>query len=360
MDGIDVAVIRMDSSSCALDEVWPCDLVATRHHPFGELGHRLRGFAEGASLSAEQICRLNRDYMQAHIAALEPILHQTPCAAVVIHGQTVFHRPPLSWQMAEPTWLAATLGVPVISDLRLADIAMGGQGAPITPLADWLLLRGDQPRLVLNLGGFANWTYLPASLAGQKAVQAADACACNHVLDAIARSLFDADYDDGGAQALQGRCDEPAALALLSLLQRDGDRSLGTGDEAVGWVDTYSRELSPADCARTACSAIARAIFHSASACLGVNRISDAAHACYVAGGGALNQALVQELAQIGGIAVQPTDVLGVPGAWREAIAMAYLGYLSATGQSLSLSQVTGANQAIVGGAISPPGNPFR
>ncbi len=100
---------------------------------------------------------------------------------VVAHGQTVYHAPPLSWQLCAPGPIAHALQVPVLCDLRSADIAAGGQGAPITPIADHILFRhAREARAVVNLGGFCNITTLPAGDDATR-VRGGDVCACNQV-----------------------------------------------------------------------------------------------------------------------------------------------------------------------------------
>src|SRR5690606_34298498 len=119
---------------------------------------------------------------------------------VAVHGQTVHHEPPVSWQLVNPWPIAQYADCPVVTDLRGADLAAGGQGAPITPIADWLLFRdrregagGRQTRVVVNLGGFCNITLLPGRspptggqggatlrarpLPGVEQIQARDVCA---------------------------------------------------------------------------------------------------------------------------------------------------------------------------------------
>jgi 1,6-anhydro-N-acetylmuramate kinase len=234
--------------------------------------------------------------------------------------------------------VALRFNCPVVFDLRQADLAAGGQGAPITPAADWVLF-GDREtrRAVVNLGGFCNVTVLgddgDEPLAG---VRGFDVCACNQVLDAAARRGLDAPYDDGGRAALAGAAQDHAVTELLEILvrQRTSGQSLGTGDEAGSWVATYGGRLGPQDLAASAVEAVARSIVEAVSA-HDVDEI-------IVAGGGVCNEALVEALRRHAGLPLRPSDEFSVPVQAREALAMAVLGALCADRVPITLPRVTG------------------
>jgi len=248
---------------------------------------------------------------------------------VAVHGQTIVHKPPVSWQLVNPAPIATRLRCPVVFDLRQADLAAGGQGAPITPLADWVLFRRAGTRTaVVNLGGFCNASIVTGDLDD---VLGFDVCACNQVLDAVARAALGASCDQDGRAARSGRSDGDAAEALRATLdaQRSAGRSLGTGDEAAAWVAEHRRRLSGADLAATAVAAV--------SGCINAAVAEHDVHDVVLAGGGARNQALVKA---IGGAVL--SDRLGVPVEAREALAMAVLGAMSADGVPITLPQVTG------------------
>jgi hypothetical protein len=251
----------------------------------------------------------------------------------------VFHRPPVSWQLVNPHPIARALGCMVVTDLRGADLAAGGEGAPLTPLADWVAFRAPHARAVVNLGGFANATLLPAddglpAAAQVAAIRGRDLCACNHVLDRAARTALGRDYDADGAAAARGTPDGPALAALTALLApRPDARSLGTGDETAAWVDTHARTLAPADLLATAAQAVGNAI----GAALATTGARDAV----VAGGGARHAPLLAAMARAAGIPVQTTDSLGIPVAVREAYDWAILGALAQDRVDPALPSVT-------------------
>ncbi len=333
LDGLDAAAASIEGT--ALDV--RATVLGHRHRDLGGWSADLRRAAEQQPLCAETFASLASRLGGCCADVLAELAESADLIAV--HGQTIVHRPPISWQLIDPAPIAARFGCPVVSDLRQADLAAGGQGAPITPIADWLLFRDPRhTRAIVNLGGFCNVTLLPPgddarSLAE---VRAFDVCACNHLLDAVAGQALGTRYDEDGRAARSGRANDPAAATLLAMLesQRRQARSLGTGDELTDWVSTHLERLAPADLAATAVDALARCIAECCN--------DTAADAVYVGGGGGHNDALMEALARFSRGPVAKTDRLGVPIDAREALAMAVLGALCADGVAISLPQVTG------------------
>ncbi len=337
IDALDVAVLRLRHFGPRLH----AKLEATSTVPLGALAAPLRRLANQEAMTAGEIARLQREFAALHLAALKPLHERHKLNLVAVHGQTVFHAPPDSWQLFQPAPLAHGLGVPVVCDLRAADLANGGQGAPLTPLADFILLRhGSEDRAVANLGGFCNLTRLPGSHDLDR-IAGADICACNQVLDAVARAVLDAAFDRDGHHALAGHPDERAASQLAGLLRRQAksSRSLGTGDEAGAWVGRQ-RGLGPADLAASACAAVATVIAEAAN---GAQRL-------ILAGGGVRNRRLVLELTARSACPVVLSDELGVPAAYREAMGWAVLGALCQDRQAIALPQVTNAERPAIAG----------
>ncbi len=335
LDGIDCALIEVTGSGLSMTPRF----IRGTSAGLGDLAPRLRALAEQQPMTAGDIARLARDFALLHAQEVKSLLHaekggRGECDLISVHGQTVFHVPPVSWQLFNPAVLAHGTGVDVVCDLRAADLAAGGQGAPITPLADWVWLRSRaESRAVLNLGGFANATILPrddgpASIAS---IRGMDICACNHILDGVARAALGKPYDENGAAALRGRVVEAAAAQLRDLLERQarGGRSLGTGDEVHGWIEQWRSAGSGDDLCATAAAAVGGAI-RSAIQAHGAARV-------LVAGGGAMNRTLVSHL----GTGVERTDDYGLPGAFREAAEMAVLGALCQDGVPITLPGVT-------------------
>lgn len=345
LDALDVALVQI--SGRGLD--MRIALVRTLSQPLGSIGEGLRRLANQEAFSAGAIAALNRDFSALHAEAIREIVGEEIADLVAVHGQTVYHAPPLTWQLLEPAIIARRLCVPVVSNLRAADVAAGGQGAPITPLADYILFRDEKERrAVLNLGGFCNYTTLPPRRPRQEhfkaldGIEAGDICACNHVLDGLARHLFNLPFDEGGSQALQGQVENERFTEFVDVLEKQGrlGRSLGTDDDlAEGWMrlsrvgdGSAAVKTDPrASVLRTACAAVAT---------VAVNHIG-AVDRLILAGGGVLNKALLGEFQKRAKCPVNRSDDLGVPAPYREAIAMAVLGALCEERIPITLPQVT-------------------
>lgn len=349
LDGIDAALVRITGEGLGMTaEVMRCV-----SRPLEALGEALRPVAEQEPVDAREFARLALRLGEAHAELLAELAGDDRVDLVAVHGQTVFHDPPLSAQLINPHPIVRRIGAPVVFDLRGADLAAGGQGAPITPLADHVLFgRHDESRAVVNLGGFANFTWLP-SFAGDdeaalRAIRGGDICACNQLLDAIARHCFQAPYDTDGQRASQGHVNETARRALLPILraQAKAGRSLGSGDELADWAGEHGAVCPGEDLARTAAAAIAEVIAETLGE---ADRI-------ILAGGGAFNQTLWRELGGRVKAQAERSDDLGVPAQYREASAMAVLGALCADGVPITLPQVTGcASPASIAGCWAYP-----
>lgn len=335
IDGIDVAIVRLVGRGLGIAAT--IESHAARPFP-PDLAEELRAAAEGRPMRAGAFARLARRFGEFHAEVMAAAIGDRRIDFAAVHGQTLFHAPPDSWQLVNAAPIVARLGCPVVTDLRQADLADGGEGAPITPLADWVLFRGDQTRAIVNLGGFCNATILPAG-AAPHAVRGRDVCACNQLLDAIARRALGRPYDADGAAAAAGRADVAGRADLVERLRRQGAsrRSLGTGDEATEWIERWVTRLAPGDLAATATDAIAGSI----AAGLREDRVGEG-DLVLVAGGGARHQPLVSGIARHLGCAVRPIDALGVPIDAREAAAMAVLGGLADDGVRIGLPAITG------------------
>lgn len=338
IDGIDAVLARIEGHGLQMKT----QLLKSISKPFGPLKSPLRKIADQIPVTAKELATTAWDFGNFHADALEALIGHKGVDLIAVHGQTVFHEPPISWQLINPWPLVKRFQVPVVFDLRASDLAAGGEGAPITPLADFLFFKASENRAIANLGGFSNITLLPAINEGNPApfdhsirqIQGRDVCACNQVLDHLARTLFQTSYDENGKNALKGALQPQPFQSLVELLatQAVGKRSLGTGDELIEWVAQFRNDYAAADLARSACAAIAQTI---------VGNLSNAKR-LILAGGGVLNLALAEEITQRASIPVDMSDRFGVPAEGREAFAIAVLGALCEDREPITLSQVTG------------------
>jgi len=344
-DGIDAALVRLEGEGLSLR----AEVVRHVGQPLEALGDTLRKIAAGEKVSAEIFAEVGWWLGLAHAAIVEQVAEGQKLDLIAVHGQTLFHAPPLSLQWINPHPIAQKIAAPVVYDLRGADLACAGQGAPITPLADFLMFASDdERRAVVNLGGFVNITALPKRADGVEAVEGRDVCACNQVLDAVARARWSEPFDVDGKRAAAGTADATATADLWSRLrdQSRAGRSLGTGDEVTAWVEKFAESLDPDDQAASACAAIGRRVAESVR---GADRV-------ILAGGGVRNAALRDRIAQASGARVELSDDHGVSIEAREAAAMAILGALSADRVPITLPAVTGcAKPAPVSGCWVMP-----
>jgi anhydro-N-acetylmuramic acid kinase len=282
---------------------------------------------------------------------------------VASHGQTVWHDPrgeragrPATLQLAEPAVLAARTGRLVVADFRPMDVALGGEGAPLVPYADFLLLRRPgRPRAVLNLGGIANVTWLPAA-DGPEAVLAFDTGPGNALLDALVRrfGLAPEGHDPGGRIALAGRASAELLEELLAepFFSVPPPRSTGPelfGDALAERVASRAAKLglTPPDLLATAAALTGR------SAAAAIVRWAGTPAEVLLCGGGRHNLAVRRELAAaFAPVPLRDTDDEGLGGDAREAVAFALLGWLAARGLPNHLPRTTGASRPAILGKL--------
>jgi 1,6-anhydro-N-acetylmuramate kinase len=335
IDGIDASLVAIDGQGLEMK----ASVVRTQSGSLEPVREDLKRLARREPMTAGRIASLAREFSQLCADVVADVVQNDSVTLVAVHGQTVFHAPPLSWQLLAPAVIVRSLGAPLVFDLRAADLAAGGEGAPITPIADLIVFgHASESRAVVNLGGFVNVTRLPAvgsdprdAVAG---IRGGDVCVCNHLLDEIARRCFDLSFDLEGGRAALGAIDPEIYDDLLARLGRQyaSNRSLGDGDELMDRAAHWSKKKDGADLARSAAAAIAETV------CSGVGSTDR----ILVAGGGAKNRTLLQELSQRAVAPLDTSDRHGVWGDYREATAMAVLGALSLDRTPITLPKITG------------------
>jgi 1,6-anhydro-N-acetylmuramate kinase len=336
LDGLDAVLVEAEGTGLDLR------VRTVRHVESGlaDLADGLRAAADGTPMSAKEFSRLALELGELHARVVGDMIDGAGVepAACALPGQTIVHTPPVSMQIINPWPVAQRLGCPVLHDLRGADIAAGGQGAPITPIADWVLFRSDdEDRAIVNLGGFCNVTTVPAGSRPDN-VRGFDVCACNQVLDACARRALGKAYDEGGQAALAGSPDDDATASLCEILraQSSDGRSLGTGDECGAWVDRHS-SLDAGDLMASAARAVGTVIGE---------RVRGSGSAV-LAGGGVRNAALVRAIEDVAGPS-QTTDAFGIGAQEREAACIAVLGLLALDGVLYTRAPITGRERLLL------------
>ena len=357
LDGVDAALVRIESPTHAtlLDFV-------TRPYDDAERAEVRAALQPGARSDAAAFARLHVRIAEWAADAVQILLAQsrTPASElgfIAFPGQTVWHEPPtVTWQLGEPAVLAERFGVRVVSNFRPRDVAAGGQGAPLVPMADVLLFAApDRPRVLLNLGGMANITYVPRR-AQEDGVFAFDTGPGVAVIDAVARMVDGRrSYDRNGLIAAKGKPDESLLAELLSDPYFAAPPPKSTGRERYG--DDYSRELHRrvpgADGVATAVELTARTVAGAVSRWVpGDAEVVASGGGCHHPG---LMTALARSLDALGGShPLRRFDELFFPGDAKEAVAFALLGYLTLHGQPGNVPAATGASGSRVLGSVTP------
>jgi anhydro-N-acetylmuramic acid kinase len=292
------------------------------------------------------------------------------------HGQTIYHQGVpetylgkdvrATWQMGEAALIAERLRVPVISDLRPADLAAGGQGAPLVPMLDYCMFRSTEVNRVLqNLGGIGNLTAIPAGTGVDK-VMAFDTGPANMVIDDCMRRLYEREFDHNGAVARSGRVLTEVVQEILkeSYFPALPPKSCGREQFGEAFVSRFiamcrragGREDRDEDVIATATALTASSIVNAYRQFVAERLEVGVPVEFVVAGGGANNDMLMRMLRdglEPMKVKVRLMEELGVPAQAKEAVAFALLAWLSWNGLPGNVPPATGARRAVVLGKVS-------
>ncbi len=320
------------------------------------------------------LCQLNADLGEAFAEAVLALLREVQrpledIALVGSHGQTVWHmvqpdgRATATLQIGEAAIIAERTGITTVSNFRPRDIAAGGQGAPLTGYADWLLLRhADHWRAVQNIGGMGNVTFLPPLGDAQSAPLAFDTGPGNVLIDEAVRLLSDGAqrYDEDGRMAARGQVDERGLAELLAYPYfartppKTTGRELFGAEMAAAWMrEGLARGLRDVDIVATLTALTAASIADA------YRRFAPApVREVIIGGGGAHNATLLAMLRErLAPSAVLTHEALGLSSDYKEALVFALLAYEAWHARVGTLPAITGAAHATVLGQITPGGN---
>lgn len=370
-DGIDVAVVRI-----APGKLRP-KLTLLTHEGFRFPAALRRGVLAAMNACNTSTAELARLHWRLGIAYAEAVLatlqrHKIEIHLIGCHGQTLYHQPratayagrsfACTWQAGEAQVIASTLGIPVVSNFRPADMLAGGQGAPLVPLLDYVLFAdGKRGRVLQNIGGIANLTAIPAG-AAPGAVVAFDTGPGNMIIDALSQELFDKPFDRNGAFAAEGT----ALKVVLERALRDPyfklrpPRTAGReqfGREYAAKFLGACRKLSnkPEDTLATATALTAETIARSYRQF--VRPVMKGQEVDYVvSGGGARNRTLMAMLAQRLeplGCELAVSEDFGMPAEAKEAAAFALLAWQTWHRLPGNVPAATGATKAAILGQVT-------
>ncbi len=350
LDGIDAALIDTDG----------CELVKPlafrgRDYDDGERQTLMEATREALRLAVPEptalISRAARLLTEAHIDAVHALLHDAGLSSADIgvvgfHGQTVAHRPDRgwTWQIGDGQAIADATGIMTVFDFRSADVAAGGQGAPLLPVYHAALASSlDKPVAILNLGGVGNITFIGAD----GALIAFDTGPGNGLIDDWMAATMGKRFDAGGAVAASGQVDHAVLTAMLDHPYFDAapPKSLDRADFTIQPV----RGLSPEDGAATLTAFTAQCVAEA------LRLLPQRPHRLIVAGGGRHNRTMLAMISERTTVTPEACDTLGWNGDGVEAEGFAYMAARQLSGLPISFPGTTGVSEPITGGRISHP-----
>jgi anhydro-N-acetylmuramic acid kinase len=367
-DGVDAALVEWPEG--VLER--PLRLLAFRQDPFpGELQRRIHDLAAGRVPAGEvlgELAGLDVELGERFAASATALARGAGIAlseidAIASHGQTVAHHPArhATLQIGDPSVIAERTGCTTVADFRPRDLALGGEGAPLAPFFHQAAFADPaEGRVVLNLGGIANVTWLPPGGRAEDVI-AFDVGPANTLIDGVVRTLSGGReaFDRDGARAARGRPDADLLARLLddAFLRRPPPKS--TGRERYGLAEAEALALEWSRAGRAEDDLVATLAAFSVEAirraCRDILSPAGALERLFVGGGGAENPVVMAALARaLAPARVEPMDAAGVPARACEAMAFALLGRNALLGRVNHLPRCTGASRAAVLGEIVP------
>jgi len=369
-DGVDAVLAHFQGR--ASRPRW--QILASHFRPYpADLRDQLVAAGQGTPLASGAWLELAEAVTEEQAAAARACDPLGRASLVGCHGQTVWHRPPsgprrgASWQLLQAPLLAQLLQRPVVADFRAADLALGGQGAPLVPPADEALVgRVAGWRALLNLGGIANLTLLPPACGPDRhqPVRGWDCGPANTLIDLAVQRFSQGRqaYDADGRWAEQGQVDETLISRWLQEAYFTGAPPKSTGRELFGGADLERRladwQAKANAEGRAAEPADALATLTAFSAAVVAQDLDHGPRPLelLVAGGGSRNRMLLEQLRRRCHVtAVRPLSALGIADNAREALAFALLAWWHAQGHPGNAPSVTGARRACVLGVRVEP-----
>lgn len=369
LDGIDAVLVEIQTTRTEITSLKLLDMVSVGYTT--ELKNVLLELCTPSNGDIDSLTRAHFGLGEWNATAILRLLEKTnlkadQITAIGLHGQTIWHAPQkqpfpgvtepfvvsATLQIGNPQVVALRTGIPVISDFRAADIALGGEGAPLAPIIDHLFFKEEGKTIaVQNIGGIGNVTVLPKD----NELYAFDTGPGNMIIDALVRHYTGASYDEDGAIAKRGSVNE----ALLHRLMDDPyfaltpPKSTGRevyGDHFVQHLIEQASDLRFEDLIATATAFTAYSIADSYNRFViplhGLDRV-------VVSGGGARNSTLLSYLSSYLNCEVTTSDAYGVPDQGREAMAFALLAHESFNKRPSNYPLVTGAKRATILGTIT-------
>jgi len=360
LDGCDAALVKINEGHFYLEKFVTL--------PYDELfkAKIMRNLSNETAKLAE-ICSLNFELGERFVEAIDLLLAGTglnyaDIAFVASHGQTIWHNPkpsdllvPSTLQIGEASVITYRTHITTVFNFRTMDIAAGGEGAPLVPMADFMLFKSDTEAIILqNIGGIANLSYLPKGASIDEVV-AFDCGPGNVMIDYFMNKYYQRPYDDGGKVALSGMVIIPIYEALIKdpffskKPPKSTGRELYNAQAMENMAEQYGfSHYAKEDIITTVSEVTVYGITHNIALYTpNFDRI-------VVSGGGSHNHYLLSHLQDILNKPVLTQEDLGFSSDAKEAVAFAVLGYLTLNNQPGNVISATGAKRPVVLGNIAP------
>lgn len=358
LDGIDVALVDIEEND---GEQLHVSLLDFFTQPYQET--TVAHIREAMSLEHSNvllICQLNVALGKLYGEAAQHMMFRHDLKAedmmfIANHGQTIYHDPtsklPSTLQIGEAAEIAAITGVKTVSNFREADIAVGGQGAPIVPFTEYQLYRSsEKDRILVNIGGISNLTVIPRG-GDLSSLIAFDTGPGNMMIDAAMQKFYQKNYDKNGAVAAQGTINQTVLKELMHHPYLSKKYPKTTGREMFGEEMTEvlfnSYQLLPEDWVATLTAFTAQSLGQA------IQSFPQDNLEVIIAGGGAYNETLMQWLQKTCQCDIVTQEALGGSSEAKEAIAMAILGKYTLEVKANNVPSATGARESVVLGKIT-------
>ncbi|MBL7003885.1 MAG: anhydro-N-acetylmuramic acid kinase [Gammaproteobacteria bacterium] len=358
LDGIDIALVTFKQNKTKLID----SVTVPYQHKTKE---KIDTLVNSRECSLHLLCEVDRQIATEYTSAVLELLkinnlEPQQIKAIGCHGQTIKHSPnndiPYTFQIGDPNTLAALSGITTVADFRRKDIALGGQGAPLTPAFHQHAFQDkEKNRLIINIGGITNVTILPKENSPLEII-GFDTGPGNTLMDHFFQMNFQQPYDKSGDLAKQGKILKPLIDHILkseTYFELPPPKSTGTDYFNLAWFDSFNPNLidsnKPIDLLATLNELTAITI---ASA---INKLPISVDEIYFCGGGIHNTTLVKSIKKHTGINYFSTEKLGVQPDYLEAIAFAWFAKNTLEGKTSNLPSVTSASKpTILGGIFFP------
>ncbi len=354
VDAIDAALVSISNGGKPV-------LIASHAHPIPpELRGEIQALMRAGANEIERHGELDMALGELFAVAANEVLRlsglgKKDIRAIGSHGQTLRHRPrashPFTLQIGNPSMIAERTGIATVADFRARDIAAGGEGAPLVPAFHRMMFHSERcNRVILNIGGIANVTYLPADPV--QPVSGFDTGPGNTLLDRWMGRHNAHDCDDAGQWAASGK----SSKVLLEKMLTDGyfalapPKSTGREHFNLDWLDAHLEKIPPVSAADVQATLLQLTASTIAEA---IRRSLPKTAEIYVCGGGAHNRELMAALTKnFTGLPVATTAALGLHPDWVEAVAFAWLAHQTLEGRPGNIPSVTGARREVILGGI--------